>query len=40
MNLIFPPATPDGKSLVRISVCAAHTDEQIDKICEAFSVLA
>ena len=40
VNLIFPPATPDGKSLVRISVCAAHTDEQIDKICEAFSVLA
>lgn len=40
VNLIFPPATPDGKSLVRISVCAAHTDEQIDKICEAFSALA
>lgn len=40
VNLIFPPATPDGKSLVRISVCAAHTDEQIDKICEAFSALS
>ena len=40
VNLIFPPATPDGKSLVRISVCAAHTDEQVDKICEAFSVLS
>ena len=40
VNLIFPPATPDGKSLVRISVCAAHTDEQIDKICQAFSALS
>ncbi len=40
VNLIFPPATPDGKSLVRISVCAAHTDEQVDKICEAFSALS
>ncbi|MCY4337375.1 MAG: aminotransferase class I/II-fold pyridoxal phosphate-dependent enzyme [Gammaproteobacteria bacterium] len=40
VNLIFPPATPDGKSLVRISVSAAHTDEQIDKICAAFSTLA
>ena len=40
VNLIFPPATPGGKSLVRISVSAAHTDEQIDKICDAFSALA
>lgn len=40
VNLIFPPATPEGKSLVRISVSAAHTDEQIDKICEAFSALS
>ncbi len=40
VNLIFPPATPDGKSLVRISVSAAHTDQQIDKICQAFSELS
>ncbi len=40
VNLIFPPATPAGKSLVRISVSAAHTDEQIDKICDAFSALS
>ena len=40
VNLIFPPATPGGKSLVRISVSAAHTDEQIDKICQAFSALS
>ena len=40
VNLVFPPATPAGKSLVRISVSAAHTDEQIDKICEAFTALS
>ena len=40
VNLIFPPATPEGKSLVRISVSAAHTDEQIGHICDAFSALA
>ena len=40
VNLVFPPATPAGKSLVRISVSAAHTDEQIDKICQAFSALS
>ena len=40
VNLIFPPATPGGKSLVRISVSAAHTDEQIEKICQAFSALS
>ena len=40
VNLIFPPATPGGKSLVRISVSAAHTDEQIEKICAAFTELS
>ncbi len=40
VNLVFPPATPAGKSLVRISVSAAHTDEQIDKICRAFTALS
>ena len=40
VNLVFPPATPGGKSLVRISVSAAHTDEQIDKICAAFTALS
>ncbi len=40
VNLIFPPATPGGKSLVRISVSAAHTEEQIDRICRAFTALA
>ena len=39
VNLVFPPATPGDKSLVRCSVSAAHTDEQITKICEAFGEL-
>ena len=40
VNLIFPPATPGGKSLVRISVSAAHTAEQVEKIGQAFVDLA
>ncbi|MCS4503131.1 8-amino-7-oxononanoate synthase [wastewater metagenome] len=40
VNLVFPPATPDGKSLVRCSVSAAHTPEQIEWIGEAFASLA
>ena len=40
VNLIFPPATPGGKSLVRISVSAAHTAEQVEKIGQAFVELS
>jgi len=36
VNLVLPPATPDGNSLLRCSVSAAHTPEQMDKICSAF----
>jgi 8-amino-7-oxononanoate synthase len=39
VNLVFPPATPGDKSLVRCSVSAAHSDDQISKICEAFKEL-
>jgi 8-amino-7-oxononanoate synthase len=39
VNLVFPPATPGDKSLVRCSVSAAHSDEQIASICEAFKNL-
>lgn len=39
VNLIFPPATPGGESLVRCSVSAAHTPEQIDRLCNAFTEL-
>lgn len=37
VNMILPPATPDGGSLLRCSVSAAHTPDQIDRICEAFA---
>jgi len=39
VNLIFPPASPQGKPLIRCSVSAAHSGEQIERICEAFSEL-
>ena len=35
-NLFVPPATPDGTSLLRCSVSAAHTSEQIDTILDRF----
>ena len=38
-NLMLPPATPDGGSLVRASVTAAHTPEQIERIIDAFNAL-
>ena len=37
VNMILPPAAPDGRSLLRSSVSAAHTPEQIDRICQAFA---
>jgi len=39
VNLVFPPATPDGNCLLRSSVSAAHTPEQIEHICQAFTVV-
>jgi len=39
VNLVLPPATPTGASLLRCSLSAAHTDEQIDKILDAFAAL-
>jgi len=36
-NLMLPPATPNGECLLRISVSAAHTDEDIDSIIAAFA---
>lgn len=32
VNLMLPPAAPAGANLLRMSVSAAHTDEQIDEI--------
>ncbi|HEX8873718.1 MAG TPA: aminotransferase class I/II-fold pyridoxal phosphate-dependent enzyme [Nitrosospira sp.] len=39
VNLILPPATPEGKSLVRCSVSAVHTREQMDYVGETFAEL-
>ena len=37
VNLVFPPATPNGSYLLRFSVSAAHTLSQIDQIGAAFA---
>ncbi|HHH38253.1 MAG TPA: aminotransferase class I/II-fold pyridoxal phosphate-dependent enzyme [Sedimenticola sp.] len=39
VNLVLPPAAPKSSSLLRCSVSAAHTPEQIDRILEAYAVL-
>ena len=39
VNLVLPPATPDGRSLVRCSVSAIHTGEQMDHVGSAFAEL-
>ncbi len=39
VNLVLPPAAPDGSCLLRCSVSSAHTGEEIDRIIQAFSTL-
>ncbi|GJL49921.1 MAG: 8-amino-7-oxononanoate synthase [Nitrospirales bacterium] len=39
VNLMLPPATPNGLSLLRCSVSAAHTTAQLTYICETFASL-
>ncbi len=39
VNMMLPPATPDGASFLRCSISAAHTSEQINTIIEKFSEL-
>ncbi len=39
VNLILPPAAPEGKALVRCSVSAAHTSEQMDHVGNIFAEL-
>ncbi|MBC7155493.1 MAG: aminotransferase class I/II-fold pyridoxal phosphate-dependent enzyme [Rhodobacteraceae bacterium] len=39
VNLAVPPATPQAKSLLRLSVSAAHTEADIDRILAAFRSL-
>lgn len=40
VNLMIPPATPNGECLLRCSVSAAHTEKQIETIITAFSNLS
>ncbi len=40
VNLVLPPATPDGGALLRCSMSAGHSFEQVDRITEAFASLA
>jgi 8-amino-7-oxononanoate synthase len=39
VNLVLPPATPDGGALLRCSMSAGHTTEQVDAIVAAFKAL-
>lgn len=39
VNLVMPPATPSNASLLRCSMSAAHTSEQIERIIAAFAAL-
>ena len=38
-NLIAPPASPDGSSLLRVSTSAAHSAAQVEAIVEAFKTV-
>jgi 7-keto-8-aminopelargonate synthetase-like enzyme len=35
-NVAVSPAVPSGMSLIRTSYMATHTDEQLDRVLEAF----
>ncbi len=40
VNLALPPATPFGYCLLRASICAAHTEEQLDRVIAIFGEVA
>ncbi len=40
VNLAIPPGTPNSTSLLRCSASAAHTPAQIERIAEAFAMVA
>lgn len=40
VNMAVPPAAPQGLFLLRCSVCASHTPEQIDTVIEKFIAVA
>ena len=37
VNLALPPATPSGTALLRCSVCAAHSTEQLQRVIDVLS---
>jgi 8-amino-7-oxononanoate synthase len=37
VNLALPPATPSGTALLRCSVCAAHSTEQLQRVVAALT---
>ena len=39
-NLMVPPSTPAGLSIVRISLSAAHSDEDIGRLIDVLTRLA
>lgn len=40
VNLVVPPGAPKNMSILRCSLSAAHTPEQIDRIIDAYAVVA
>jgi len=40
VNLAIPPGTPNAASILRLSVSAAHTDEDLDQIVGAYTILS
>ncbi|MEL6506562.1 MAG: 8-amino-7-oxononanoate synthase, partial [Pseudomonadota bacterium] len=40
VNLAIPPGTPNATSLLRLSVSAAHSAEDVDKIIAAYGAMA
>jgi 8-amino-7-oxononanoate synthase len=39
VNLVVPPAAPEGASLLRCSLSAGHSFDQIDRILAAFETV-
>lgn len=40
VNMVLPPATPDGGALLRCSLSAAHSRKQVEQIATAFASLS
>jgi len=39
VNPVIPPATPEGRCMLRTSYMATHTDEQMDRVLETFATI-